>query len=74
VQMKLDAEGKGKRRLVTLNEASEVARRLAAVQRQRVEKSERAEYGRRDDAEQDSPIDEVEGWLRDPRKCSGPLQ
>jgi ankyrin repeat protein len=74
VQVKLDAEGKGKRRLVTLNEASEVARRLAAVQRQRVEKSERAEYGRRDDAEQDSPIDEVESWLRDPRKCSGPLQ
>jgi ankyrin repeat protein len=73
-QAKLDAEGKGKRRLVTLNEASEVARRLAAVQRQRVEKSERAECGEQDDVEQDPPLDEVEGWLRDPRKCSGPLQ
>jgi ankyrin repeat protein len=73
VQAKLDAEGQGKRRLVTLNEASEVARRLAAVQRQLVERTEREEHGGQHDVEQDSP-DEVEGWLRDPSKCSGPLQ
>jgi hypothetical protein len=74
VQVKLDAEGQGRRRLVTLNEASEVARRLAAVQRQLVvERTEQEEHGHQHDVEQDSP-DEVEGWLRDPRKCSGPLQ
>jgi ankyrin repeat protein len=36
-QAKLDAEGRGRRRLVTLNEASEVARRLAAIQRKKIE-------------------------------------
>lgn len=85
VQVKLDAEGKGKRRLVTLNEASEVARRLAAVQRQRVERTERmvnageGEGGDGDEdedvfAEQGSAADEVEQWLRDPCKCSGLIQ
>ena len=73
-QAKLDAEGKGKRRLVTLNEASEVARRLAAVQRQRVERTERAEYGGHEYPAQDSAIDEVEQWLRDSSRYSGPLQ
>ena len=73
-QAKLDAEGKGKRRLVTLNEASEVARRLAAVQRQRVERIERAGDGEHEDVEQDSSINEVEEWLSNPKNCSGPLQ
>jgi ankyrin repeat protein len=73
VQVKLNAEDQGRRRLVTLNEASEVARRLAAVQRQLVERTERAEHGGQDGVEKDSP-DEVEGWLRNPSKCSGPLQ
>jgi ankyrin repeat protein len=74
VQAKADAESRGKRRLVTLNEASEVARRLAAVQRQRAERTERAEDGQHDDVEEDSPVDEVEQWLRNPSKCSGLLQ
>lgn len=68
-QTKLDAEGKGRRRLVTLNEASEVARRLAAMQRKRVdtEEDEAAEY---DSANKSSP-DWVEGWLRDAPRCAG---
>ena len=66
VQAGLDAEGRGGRRLVTLNEASEVARRLAAVQRQRVERTELVQGGYQDDAMLASSFDEVAQWLRQP--------
>jgi ankyrin repeat protein len=60
-QAKLDAEGRGKRRLVTLNEASEVARRLAAIQRKKVETEDEAAARR----ENGQPVvrDLVEEWL-----------
>lgn len=70
-QTKLNAEGKGRRRLVTLNEASEVARRLAAMQRKRVdtEEDEVLEYG---GGNRSSP-DWVEEWFRDAPRCAGPI-
>lgn len=63
VQAKLGAEGKAGRRLVTLNEASEVARRLAAVQRKRIEKEDEQEATYGQDTTQDSKRDTVEQWI-----------
>jgi ankyrin repeat protein len=61
-QAHLDAEGRGRRRLVTLNEASEVARRLAAIQRKKIE-TEDEDVARREDGQ---PVvrDQVEQWFR----------
>jgi ankyrin repeat protein len=61
-QAKLDAEGRGRRRLVTLNEASEVARRLAAIQRKKIE-TEDEDVSRRE-CGQPVSCDQVEQWFR----------
>lgn len=63
VQAKLGAEGKAGRRLVTLNEASEVARRLAAVQRKRVEKEDEEEATRGQCRGHEAKVDTVEQWI-----------
>jgi hypothetical protein len=69
-QAKLEAEGKGKRRLVTLHEASEVARRLAATQRKKAE-TEDENVARRDGGHKSS-VDKVEQWLGCAVRCNGP--
>ncbi|KAM0702033.1 hypothetical protein Q7P35_010943 [Cladosporium inversicolor] len=69
-QAKLEAEGRGKRRLVTLHEASEVARRLAATQRRKVE-TEDENVARRDGG-YNSSVDQVGQWLSSARRYSGP--
>jgi ankyrin repeat protein len=70
-QIKLEAEGRGKRRLVTLHEASEVARRLAATQRKKVE-DEDGHADRRNGMNR-LPTDQVEGWLSSARRRDGPV-
>jgi len=70
-QAKLEAKGGGKRRLVTLHEASEVARRLAATQRRKAETEDEdvaGRYGRRN-----SSVDQVEQWLRGAPRCDSSL-
>jgi ankyrin repeat protein len=60
-QAKLDAEGRGRRRLVTLNEASEVARRLAATQRKKIETED--EHAARRENGEPARVDLVERWF-----------
>jgi ankyrin repeat protein len=69
-QAKLEAEGRGKRRLVTLHEASEVARRLAATQRKKAEIED--ENIARQDGGHKSSVDKVEQWLGCAARCNGP--
>jgi len=70
-QVKLEADGKGNRRLVTLHEASEVARRLAANQRKRAE-AEDEHIARREGGHTPSK-DQVELWLKSACRCDGPV-
>lgn len=69
-QAKLEAEGRGKRRLVTLHEASEVARRLAATQRKKVENEDEAVAGRGGNR---SSVDVVERWIASASRREGPV-
>lgn len=71
-QAKLEAEGRGQRRLVTLHEASEVARRLAATQRKKVENEDQDVVFRCDERHK-SPVDQVEKWLSSASRCNGPV-
>jgi ankyrin repeat protein len=70
-QAKLEADGGGKRRLVTLHEASEVARRLAATQRKRTGAQDEA-LARREVGHRVSD-DQVEQWFRSAPRCCGPV-
>ena len=70
-QAELEAEGRGKRRLVTLHEASEVARRLAATQRKKVEDEDEDVAGR--DGNNRSSVDVVERWITSGSRREGPV-
>jgi len=70
-QAELEAKGRGKRRLVTLHEASEVARRLAATQRKKVENEDEDVAGR--DGGNRSSVDVVERWITSGSRREGPV-
>ena len=65
---KLDAEGKSKRRLVTLNEANEVARRLAQMKSRSADYQESYNSVASYDEEEEPPKDEVQIWLNDAKR------
>ena len=73
-QTKLEVEGRGKRRLVALHEASEVARRLAATQRKKIE-AEDEDFARRNGEDElpEDQIDEVGQWFASASRCAGPV-
>ena len=65
---KLDAEGKSKRRLVTLNEASEVARRLAAMKSGKTVHDDDDENDSNEEEDEEKVGDEVQVYLEPARR------
>jgi ankyrin repeat protein len=66
-QAKLDAEGRGRRKLVALHDASEVARRLAGMQRKKLEAEDEKAAGKVDGWP--LTFDQVERWLEGSRRA-----